>query len=286
MRSPKIAFIGDSFCGDINRFFTDSDRNNDVGPEPTFLAWPEIVARHFDAEVICKGRPGMAAFYAYLDLLNVINEADYIVMCITDPARLPNRLNLPIAYGSTMNGRNKNALVGRLVKYHGVLKSQAEKIAETVIETAKNYWEYFYYEEYDNFIYTSIVRQIDELLVKNEKKCIWFFVTTSPVQIYSGPVGSCPLEKLHIYNLLDAGKIADTSDNSIRRYFIKNDDDTLNHLNEENNKNFARSVIDTFESISHSETIDMSLYFDNLNSPKIKKQLDSYYKRFKDRFPV
>jgi len=28
------------------------------------------------------------------------------------------------------------------------------------------------------------------------------------------------------------------------------------------------------------------LYFDNLNSPKIKKQLDSYYKRFKDRFPV
>jgi len=290
MRSLKIAFIGDSFCGDINRFFADSDPadGTSLGWQPTnaFLGWPEIVARHFDAEVICKGRPGMAAFYAYIDLLNVINEADYIVMCITDPARLPNRLNLPISYGATINRRNKDLLVSELVKYHGVFEFQAKKIAKTVIETAKNYWEYFYYEEYDKFIYASIVKQIDELLVNNKKKCIWFFVTTSPVQIYSGPVGSCPLDKLHIYDLLTTGKIADTSDNSIKRYFREKDNDTLNHLNEENNKNFARSVIDTFESIAHLETIDMSLYFDNLNSPAIKKQLDFYYKRFKDRYPV
>ena len=77
------------------------------------------------------------------------------------------------------------------------------------------------------------IKQIDELLVNNKKKCIWFFVTTSPVQIYSGPVGSCPLDKLHIYDLLTTGKIADTSDNSIKRYFREKDNDTLNHLNED-----------------------------------------------------
>ena len=75
----KIAFVGDSYCADVNRYFN----SDEIIDRPLWLSFQEIVAQHYNAEIIMKGTRGLALFHAYETLLEVIDDADYIIFCLS-----------------------------------------------------------------------------------------------------------------------------------------------------------------------------------------------------------
>ena len=87
----KLAFCGDSYCGDIE-------------VQKPRLSYLDLVSKEFDAEILCYGEGGGCLFHSYEIMLNNIEEADYIIYCVTEPYRFANRYRLPINASSIFDG--------------------------------------------------------------------------------------------------------------------------------------------------------------------------------------
>jgi hypothetical protein len=224
----KIAFCGDSFCADIT---------NDDYP-----SWPYLVANEFNGTITCKGLSGNALFHSYEELLPVVDESDYVVFCITDPHRLPNRHRIPITVANTEYlvdsvSRGESDWVGR--KY-----SVTNKIVEKTLRAGGIYFTDLMSWEFHNMAHIGILMQIDNHMVEKKKKCIWFNCFDISTKIdnkwkytpKSGPIINTPLSSI--------------SQSETKGLSQKKQDEILfgdirvNHFNEKNNKNMANLVID------------------------------------------
>ena len=252
----KIAFVGDSFCADIKSF----------GWSP----WPCLVATEFDAEIICCGRGGMALYHSYKELLTVVDEADRIIFCITEPNRLANKHNLPcndsIGRGEIISTDWSNTL--------GLLEQ------ETFQEATRNYYNNIISWLFHQQIHVALLRIIDNLIIQKEKKCLFLhcFPTDGlPVyQLRGGPCNNISLKDIEVEEL----KVRGFSPKQIHNYFNHNvdviidvartpDDITIrkNHKSELGNYALARYVIDIIKADDFSSNIiDLNPYFSLLDN--------------------
>jgi hypothetical protein len=256
----KIAFVGDSFCADANRNFDRDEKKN----KPTWLSWVELVALNYNAEIMCTGHSGRALFHAYEDLLDIIDEADYIVLCITKEFRIANRRKLGIT-----------------PTFHG-----QDLFGKEVAIAASYYYEELMSIDFHFTVHYLLIKEIDKLLQERNKKCIWFFVgafslTWSSVddgfnkylvgksyKIKSGPIGDTLLFELYEYNLMCDG----ISKELRAEYFASEEKEKkeysshLNHLNEKNNIHMAKLITDIIDNDDFTlRKIKMKEYFKELD---------------------
>jgi len=236
----KIAFIGDSFCA-----------NYGSG------SWLDIVLKEYNAEMLCQGRGGTALFHAYEDLLGIINEADYIILCITDAFRIPNRFGIP--FDPTWLSRiswNFKKLLGNPGSF--LIGEQHEK----AVKAGKWYYNEIMSFEFHQVAQKGILMQMDELMLQKKKKCIWFPCFEDDMSMQSYVPKSGPIANNHLVDVaaLPGEAYADKIGG------LPGHDSHLNHFNTENNRNMAQVVIDIIETNNFSpHEIKMEDYFEVLN---------------------
>ena len=227
----KIAFIGDSYCEAI----IDG-------------SWLFFVAKEYDADIIANGIGGRHLFHAYEVLLDVVDEADYIILCISEPYRMPNK------HGMHITPLNYSI---ELIDSYGIHYERLKGELETFHQ--------LYYNDFISFKWHEVAQkgllmQIDELMLQKKKKCIWFPSFDTSMQGFipkSGPITDVSLLPLSDTELLHLNLTPES------RYKLRgNDILRLNHFNEENNKNLARIVIDVIQSNNFiPREIKMEEYF-------------------------
>jgi hypothetical protein len=216
----KIAFCGDSFCANTY--------------EGTY---PYLIANEFNGTITCKGLSGNALFHSYEELLPVVDESDYVVFCITDPHRLPNRHRLPI------NASNVEILLKEVISKQATWVARdysvTNKIVEKTLRSSIPYFTDIISMEFHDMAHKGILMQIDNHMLEKGKKCIWFPCFNWSMSGYIPKSG--PIINTSLYNI---------SQSEIKHLSQKEQDEMLvgdnrdNHFNEENNKNMANLVID------------------------------------------
>lgn len=256
----KIAFIGDSFCTDVNRYFN----SDEIKKRPSWLSFPEIVAQHYNAEVIMRGERGIALFHSYENLLKIIDDADYIILFITKEFRLPNMHRAPITPTN---------------------HQPSLEISKKLSIAATHYYEDVISLDFHTLVHRLLIQEIDRLMIEKKKKCIWFFVRfdnfdyTDAYQfkwINSGPVGSHLLDDLTLYDLSSRNIIDTTKDYAVANYFEKYDyNQRLNHFGQETNQKFANLLIDRIDADNFTpELLFMDSYFNGLSSWRFNQWRD------------
>ena len=247
----KIAFIGDSYCADVNRYF-DSDAIKD---RPSWLTFQEIVAQHYNAEIIMKGEAGVALFHSYETLLKIINDADYIIFCITKEFRIPNMHRIPITPTN---------------------HQPSQQISKKLSIAATHYYEHLISLDFHLLVHGLLIKEMDRLMLEKKKKCIWFFVGSYHPDfdyrsymngITSGPVGTHLLDDLSLYDLSSRNIIDTTKDYVITNYFKKNDHcQRLNHFGQETNQKMANLLIVQIDTNNFApRLLSMDSYFNGLD---------------------
>jgi len=204
----KIAFIGDSYC----EYVTDG-------------SWLFFVAKEYNADIIANGIGGRHLFHAYEVLLDVVDEADYIILCISEPYRMPNKHGMhitPLHYGS-----------------------EDEHLKEKLKTFHRLYYNDFISLKWHEVSQKGLLMQIDELMLQKKKKCIWLPCFNESMQGFipkSGPIG-----------------------NESLRHLPGHSDTRKNHMNLRNNQNMARLIIAIIKKENFKpREIDMKDYFEGL----------------------
>ena len=163
----KIAFVGDSFCAEWG------------DPWRGYPAWTMLLLKEFNATAGQSGIGGDCLFHSYQQLLKCIDTVDYIIFCITEPDRLANRFNIPMNIGIAENEYIPDPLP----------PINIQKASQVYYRELINF-------EFHKMAHKGILMQIDQLILEERKKCIWFPCFDTSLQGYkitSGPCGIMPL---------------------------------------------------------------------------------------------
>jgi len=237
----KIAFVGDSFCADTNLRNSSDDGS-----------WLNLVLKEYDAEMLCKGREGIALFHVYEDLLRIIDEADYIILCITDAFRLPNRFGIAMAPIWHRNSRDFKKMV------------MAESEDEKAVKAGKWYYNEIMSFEFHQVAQKGILMQMDELLIEKKKKSIWFPCFEDELSMQSYTPKSGPIASHYLNFIVELER--DPKDAPWKKQMAESGNDPRNnHMNLRNNQNMARLIIDIIKNDNFSpHEIKMEDYFEGL----------------------
>tara|TARA_R110002074_G_scaffold397059_1_gene587095 strand:- start:127 stop:945 length:819 start_codon:yes stop_codon:yes gene_type:complete len=189
---PKIAFVGDSFCAE---FYPEGDI---FYHNRGYKAWTQLLVEHYEATVIQKGISGDCLFHSYQRLIEVIDEADLVIICVSEPDRLANHLLQPMSPWAAERGA-------------GILKDSGHQ--KTLYKASLDYYKHIFSPDFHMVAHLGILRALDDLLINKNKKSIWFgsfynsfgdkddaklnAITRAslPYVVRSGTQGSCPLIK-------------------------------------------------------------------------------------------
>ena len=265
----KIAFIGDSYCA-----------------QPVFESalshyrpYQYLVAQEYSAKIIAIGRSSGCLFHSYEDLLDVVDEADYTIFCITALHRLVNRYKLGLNFSSV----EQYMITGIDTSWQAIADERHEqfmdpmvatkwndsfsfgqhipkKLLDNIYNAANNYFEFLWYDEFGLYIHKCILRDIDQLMIEKKKKCIWFPCFENSMQKYvpkSGPITDTVLQKISDAELKKLHRPVRAAFDTV--------DYRPNHFNFENNKNMANLIIDIIKKDNFSpHEIKMEDYFEVL----------------------
>ena len=213
----KIAFIGDSYCEAI----TDG-------------SWLFFIAKEYNANIIANGIGGRHLFHAYEVLLDVVDEADYIIFCISEPYRVPNKHGMhitPLHYGTDYEHLKEKLKTFHRLYYNDFISIKWHEVSQK-----------------------GLLMQIDELMLQKKKKCIWLPCFNESMQGFipkSGPIGNEALCTI----LFEIGDVV----------LLDGEDTRKNHMNVRNNKNIARLITDIIDSNDFKpREINMKDYFEGL----------------------
>ena len=193
-----------------------------------------LVLKEYNAEMICKGRGGTALFHAYEDLLGIVDEADYIIFCITDAYRVPNRYGIPIDTNwlSKISWDFKKLLENNNTgpDYHNNREPLGSH-HEPALKAGELYYKNLISFEFHRVAQKGILMQMDELMLQKKKKCIWFpcFENELSMQWYipkSGPTASHAL--CHIAQAEFSGNLKEFK--RVERLQKEGNDGRFNHL--------------------------------------------------------
>ena len=195
----KIAFVGDSFCAE---FYPDGYDGNPEGDvfylERGYKAWTQLLLEHYQATAILKGVSGDCFFHSYLRLMPVLDEADLIIICVSEPDRLANHKLIPMNPWAAEMGP-------------GIIEGSNNE--KTFYKASLDYYKRIFSPDFHIMAHLGLIRDLDEVLIEKNKKCIWFgsfwnsfgdpdddrispvVKARLPFIPKSGVQGSCPLIK-------------------------------------------------------------------------------------------
>jgi len=275
----KIAFVGDSYCAD------GADKEN---------AWPAMVADTIGAEILQTGFNGQG-LYPPLELFLSDNffQADYVVLCPTEPYRLHNNYNLPISPNWVEQLTKKNKNYWKEIKsgyYERKYKIPNSVLIKEIIPGAKAYYDHFIDDGCcADTVNIALVSLLDHLLKEHNKKVIWlpsfpqamqypyFYDKFISKQEYynnvferhyyipeSGPSSNIALTDVSYAELVHDNLSEEEID--YRTIRAVDDNDRRNHFNKENNIILAKVVLDIIEKDDFSpKAINMEEYFSHLD---------------------
>ena len=239
-----IAFCGDSYC------------DPGTGSNQSYKSWPNILVDYCGNNALCYGMSGHALFHSYIKLLDCVDKVDYVIFCITESTRLPNRWFAPINYSSMLAAETNTDH-----DHDPGLASAPSHMRPNIMAAAIGYYEYLFYEEYHVFVHKCILEKLDALMLQHKKKCIWFPCFDSSMQEFipkSGPIVNTPLVKISSTEF-DTDEAWWTGEPGLSQ------DDRKCHMNEKNNINMATLIIDIINSDDFTpREIKMEEYFDGL----------------------
>ena len=262
----KIAFCGDSFCLDIFNFYPGTTITELVNPVINsntlvpFEPYPYTVAKEFNAKILCSGQGGGTLYNSYEVLMKYIQDADYIVYCITDYVRLTNRYRLPITSMNiglpweTDDGEQNEIALYCLALWNKVIDFKLSEQEEKELRVAvKSYYKMIYDDEYEETVQRGLLREIDSVIKEYKKKCIFLkcydysFCHYIPENVVWG--------NLSLHNDIQRLQEKLTPQEEITEY-------KPNHLNKQNNRNMANFLIDVIKQDDFTpREIDMREYF-------------------------
>lgn len=191
--TKKIAFIGDSYCADFN--YTNKDKEN------RYLGWPELVARHFNAEILQMGFGGLGFVSSFYTAVvrhrgqggrSILEQADIIIACVSSPDRLPSRHGFP--YSPALAG----ALDSKEV-------SRSHSMPMKYLDACKAYYENIFLGNFHYIAQKGAIRELDDIVLDGIKKAnqtiIWFPCFQESMCDYkpkSGVIGDAPLFDLFV----------------------------------------------------------------------------------------
>ena len=226
----KIAFCGDSYCNNIRKVSQ---------PNKSYFPYPHLVAKEFNAKILCNGLSGVALFHAYETMMENIEEADYIIFCVTEPYRFANRYRLPINAPSIFSGYYE----------HGI-ELRKKTLAKIKI-AMKIYYEEIISHRYHEITQRGLLREIDAVIKEYNKKCIFFKCFNSTFCDYT--FENAVWGNLVLYDDISLAE---------GKNLMTINDSRLNHMNEQNNKNMANFLIDVIKKDDFiPREIKMDTYF-------------------------
>ena len=230
----KISFIGDSYCASVS--------------DKPFESYPFIVAKHFNAKILYSGVDADNLFHAYQTFLEKIEESDYVIFCVSDPNRIPNRYRVPaVPYrgmaGIPAMGSEKLPLGAspKLSKLWSTVFDGNSKIYDDLSVAMVTYKRNMNLK-FHKIAQKGILREIDILVKKSNKKCIFFksfdnsFCDYVPENLVWGD------ESLHSI------KLKEQIGWSKKDLYDEKKFPRINHFFEPNHKKLSKLIIDIIES--------------------------------------
>ena len=249
----KIAFCGDSFCMNITKNL--------------YPTYPYLVGKEFNAEVLGLGMGGCAIFHAYEVMMENINEADYIIFCVTDSARVPNKYRASATAFSLTYKNNDNKWdyfpnddkfykMSEYSRDGGMVPSKKEM--KRFSEGLRIYYTDIMSWKFHEIAQRGILREIDIAIKEYNKKCIFlesFGHSFCDYTFENAVWGNLSL--YHDISLPEEEFMTKEELNIVRN----NADFRANHMNEQNNKNVANFLIDIIKKDDFTpREIDMKEY--------------------------
>jgi|GEM_PF-2179189 len=226
----KIAFCGDSFCMDATKNL--------------YPTYPYLVGKEFNAEVLGLGMGGCALFHSYELMMENIDESDYIIFCVTESARLPNkyRASATSMTPTLLDIDNKWDYFPNDDKFYKTLPSK--KDMERFSEGVRLYYTDIMPWKFHKVAQRGILREMDAVIKEYNKKCIFlesFSLSFCDYTFENAVWGNLSL--YHDISLPEEEFMTKEELNILRN----NADFRANHMNEQNNRNMANFIIDVIK---------------------------------------
>jgi hypothetical protein len=239
----KIAFCGDSYCNNIRKVSQ---------PNKSYFPYPHLVAKEFNAKILCNGLSGVALFHAYETMMENIEEADYIIFCVTEPYRFANRYRIPVGIDAV---ELYNTLGDDFTGIGGTVR---KKTLAKIKIAMKIYYEEIISHRYHVITQRGLLREIDAVIKEYNKKCIFFKCFNSTFCDYTFENAVWGNSTLFDISVAEEKYMTKKEIKSIANFT----DWRLNHMNEQNNRNMANFIIDVIKQDDFtSREIDMRGYF-------------------------
>jgi len=153
---PKIAFVGDSFCAEFYPEGYDGNPDGDIFyDERGFKAWTQLIVEHYEATVVQKGISGDCLFHSYQRLIPVIDEADLVIICVSEPDRLANWRTEPMSPWAAERGAGILSGSGNLTPLY---------------KASRDYYSQIFSPDFHMISHLGILRALDDLLINKNKK--------------------------------------------------------------------------------------------------------------------
>ena len=194
----KIAFIGDSYCTDIYHA-----KGKDWARPEYFETWVDIVAKEFNAELLQVGFSGLSFINSYYQAIRphkeqpIAIDADWIIVCVSAPDRLPNRFGLPMtpnrfSFWNTV--RNNNLVKNNIPDGYLDTKRRFEDATES-------YYRNIYFSEFHKYAQFGALIELDNFILEHKKNVIWipcFVDSMCNFVPKSGVIADAPLHEIRL----------------------------------------------------------------------------------------
>lgn len=139
----KVLIVGDSFAADWSAKYR------------YYPGWPQLLARHFPVDNLAQAGCSEYRILQQLDTVNV-NLYQWIIVSHTSPDRIyvPQH---PVHSADALH--HHSDLIYTDIEHHA---RRWRNWFNQKLQTAKNYFRYYYSEEYQNYIYSSVRDDIQQ----------------------------------------------------------------------------------------------------------------------------
>ena len=201
----KIAFIGDSYCADIYH-----TKGKDWASPPYFDTWVDIVAKECNAKILQVGFSGLSFINSYYQAIRphqgqsdtVVLQADWIIVCVSAPDRLPNRFGLPMtpnrfSFWNTV--RDDNLIKNGIPDGYLNTKRRFENATES-------YYKNIYLSPFHKYAQFGALIELDNFILEHKKNVIWipcFFDSMCGFVPKSGVVTDTALHEFYFKQLAE-----------------------------------------------------------------------------------
>ena len=230
----KIGFFGDSYC---------ADSENSLGE----YSWTELIKQRYDSKHTNECVTGDTLWHAFQYLKECAVNLDFIILCVSDPTRLPNRNRIPCMppdfETKIAEEKLKSEVKLKLFRLYNSLHT-------------KFYDKHFYYTAQK-----GVLIDIDNFLKEHNKKCLVIpcfdssmqgYVFKNAAQVNINLNQDIKIKAIKNRKYLEDGKIDHSS--------------IANHLNKKENTVLGQAVIDFMSKDYRTGLVDFKQYFNYLDN--------------------